>query len=221
MTQFQPPPSPPPGPGPIAGQPAPMMPARPKPYSGISIAAFVLSILGCLGISAVLGFILGIVGIVITRKGQKRGMGLAIAALPISLVMGAISVLLFVSILFVGQSAIMLKQLPIFLSAEGEITDANLAEFRKICTADFNMNVSNEQMRAWVHKIVEEHGKFTEVNDNFEGATPGANGKFSVSVQAKFVNGPAQVTLVIVQDPFWEVNLDDIMIDGSSPRDGP
>lgn len=219
MTQFQPPP--PPGPGPIAGQPAPMMPIPRKPYSGIAVAAFVLSLLGCLGISAVLGFILGIAGIILTRNGQKRGMGLAIAALPISLIMGALSFVLFIIILIAGRSAVMLAQLPLFLAKEGELTDENLAEFRKFCTADFNMQVSNEQMRAWVHKMVDEHGKFTDMDDSIDGAVPGADGQFSLSVKAKFVNGPAQVTLVLVQDPFWEINLNDVMIDGSSPRDGP
>ncbi len=221
MTQFQPPPSPPPGPGPIAGQPAPMMPARPKPYSGIAIAAFVLSILGCLGISAVLGFILGIVGIVQTRNGQKRGMGLAIAALPISLIMGALSVVLCILTVVSMKSIEILTTLPAYITVEGELSDENLIEFRKFCSADFNTLVSNEHIRSWVSTISDKQGKFVELDIKSQEVVPGAAGDFSISVKSKFVNGSTRITVKFVPESVWDIKLDDIIIDGSSPRDGP
>lgn len=53
-------------------------------FSGLAIAAFVLSFLG-----GILGMVLSIVAIVTTGKGKKRGRGLAVAALVISLVVMA------------------------------------------------------------------------------------------------------------------------------------
>ena len=77
MTQFGPPPVPPPG------MAMPDARSDPPPWSAAAIGAFVLSLLGFIGITAVLGLIFSIVGIVATRRGRRRGMGLAIAAIPI------------------------------------------------------------------------------------------------------------------------------------------
>jgi len=61
---------------------------QPPRWSALAITAFVLSFIGFLGFTAILAIIFGAVGIWVTRAGCRRGMGLAIAAIPIALVTG-------------------------------------------------------------------------------------------------------------------------------------
>ena len=89
MSQFSPPAGPPPGEMPEGD--AVVMP-RPKSWSALAISGFVLSLVGCLGITAALGLVFGIAGILATRGRRKRGFGLAVAAIPISMLTGALSV---------------------------------------------------------------------------------------------------------------------------------
>ena len=82
-----------------------------SPWSVAAIAGLVLSLLGCSLIGAVLGLILGIVGITRTRGGRRRGMGLAIAAIPISLGTGLIGVFLGIGMVGLTRMAAEMEQL--------------------------------------------------------------------------------------------------------------
>ena len=219
MTRFQPPP--PPGTGPAPEQAGPIFSSPRKPFSKAAIAGFVLSLLGCLGITAILGLILGIMGVVHTRDQRRRGMGLAIAAIPISLVTGAFGVFALIGVVLVVRSAVMLVQLPAVLATEGEISLQALTQFRQICSTDFNEEVSDEQLRAWFKQVIEKYGKFVTVEKKGRDIVPGGDDRMNISVKTKFVNGSARVTIKLIQDTFWDIRLDDIVIDGSSPRDGP
>lgn len=70
---------------------------EPPKTDGVSIAALVLSFLCCF---APLGFVLGFVGLRRTKGGQRKGRGLAIAAIVIGLIMtivvGAIAAAIFI-----------------------------------------------------------------------------------------------------------------------------
>lgn len=82
-------------------EPAQKMPPIPQPKSGMAIAGFVLGIIALLTsflpiinnlsfFLAILGLIFGIVGMVGISKGKKSGKGLAIAAIVICVVSGAV-----------------------------------------------------------------------------------------------------------------------------------
>ena len=82
-------------------QPAQQMPPIPQSKSGMAIAGFVLGIIALLTsflpiinnfsfFLAILGLIFGIVGMVGISKGKKSGKGLAIAAIVICVVSGAV-----------------------------------------------------------------------------------------------------------------------------------
>jgi prepilin-type processing-associated H-X9-DG protein len=64
-------------------------PGVPAPTSGLATASLVLGILGCVGITALVGLVLGIIALVKIDKSQGRlgGRGLAIAGICVSAVM--------------------------------------------------------------------------------------------------------------------------------------
>ena len=122
MTQFQPPT---PGPAMAPGGPVGVPPAFNEPvrWSAAAVAGFVLSLVGCLIVTAPLGLILGIVGIVTTRGGRRRGMGLAIAAIPISLLTGVFSLIVVANVVVFGQVLFQAKeQLPQLLKLDAAST---------------------------------------------------------------------------------------------------
>jgi hypothetical protein len=77
-------------PGPIRPAPLPTAPAGPPPKtSGMAITSLILGVLGCLGITAIAGLILGIMSLVRIKNSQGRlgGQGLAIAGICVSAIM--------------------------------------------------------------------------------------------------------------------------------------
>lgn len=226
MTQMSAPPPPP------SGQPTRYAAegeelTGPAPWSALAISAFVCALLGFLGVTAILGIILGIVGIMVTRGGKRRGLGLAIAAIPISLVTGLISVGLVVVISASLKVATTFAAiLPVF-DANAPDRPAAMVEFRKLTSRSFDEAVSDEQFFAWVDQVVKENGKLTEVSVRFgrAGQQPvkadDNEGSFALSVPAMFVNGPATIQVTFKQDAMWETRLDDIAVGGASPRGSP
>ncbi|NIA22176.1 MAG: DUF4190 domain-containing protein, partial [Anaerolineaceae bacterium] len=84
---------------PPAGRPVAVLDqqAAPKKTSGMAIASLVCGLLGCLGITAILGVIFGLLGLrqVNRSEGRVGGMGLAIAGLVLSgiMLLGAVPML--------------------------------------------------------------------------------------------------------------------------------
>jgi len=218
MTQFQPPPYEPP-----LGQQGNYMTAHapnalPR-WSAAAIGAFILSLLGFLGVTAVLGLIFGIVGIITTSGGRRRGMGLAIAAIPISLITGALSILLL-GLVYFGMHA---KEIPAKLQAALGSDSATVADaanaLREIGSAAFNDEVSAEALQAWITQINAKHGKLTSTSrdsQQFMSTTP--DGVVYLNFSGKFVNGPASIRLIFTAEQLWSMRIDDIDIGGSSPR---
>jgi hypothetical protein len=174
----------------------------------------VLSILGCTGIGAILGLILGIVGIAATRSGRRRGLGLAIAAIPISLVTGVIGVTVGIgSIAAIGMWSTMMK-VPELL----KLNDASIAELREITTDDFDNAVDDETLRAWFDEVEAKHGKLVELVPNSPPTTRQQDGRAVFSLPAKFVNGNADISLTFEVENFRTIRIDNIEVDGVSPR---
>ena len=218
MTQFQPPPFPP-----LPGQqdyyPAAHAPSAPPRWSAAAIGGFILSLLGFLGVTALLGLIFGIVGIITTSGGRRRGMGLAIAAIPISLVMGALSVLLL-SVLLIGTRAM---AIPVKLQAALGADSASVADsakaLREIGSAAFNDEVSTEALQAWIMQVNAKHGKLTSASlDTDQMMSKARDGLMYLNVKGKFINGPAAIRLTFKETDVWSLRIEDIEIGGSSPR---
>jgi hypothetical protein len=212
MTQFSPP-GQYPGQTPYAGL---------APWSGTAIAGFVCSLLGCTGIGAVLGIILGIVGILDTRGGRRRGMGLAIAAIPISLIIAGVTVAGF---LFVGKMGLEFLEFPARVQLAfqtGGTSHKTVAEnLKNLASDDFKQAVSDEKLADWLRIISEKHGTLTEIEALQPGGKPPQQkGQTEIALDAKgkFVNGTVPVIITLsLQNPL-KPKLNDIEIDGSSPR---
>jgi len=217
MTQFQQPPY---SPGGHMGSPAGVPPAihRPPPWSAAAISGFVLSLLGCVGITAILGLILGIIGVVTTRGGRRRGLGLAVAAIPISLVTGALSILLLMGVLLGISAGVLAARLPTVFEANSSQMDAAVFALREIGSDDFNATVSTEAIRSWLEQVAVKHGKLVEVGKPTpSGPTTSSDAK-AFSFEGKFVNGRANITIAFGLEDY-RIKLHDMQVDGVSPRD--
>lgn len=211
MTQFQPPPAPATGPA------ASVAVAGPAPWSALAITAFVCAVLGFLGFTAILGVILGIAGIVVTRGGRLRGIGLAVAAIPVSLVTGAVSVMLLFAFMFMSN----LMHLPDKLKAvlAGDPTPAVLAAFREMTSKEFDEAVSDEKLRAWANQVREDNGSLVDLTFERLSRAGQQDGKAGLAIPAKFVNGEATIQIIFSSESRTKPRLHDIAIGGVSPRD--
>jgi len=218
MTQFQPPPFPP-----LPGQqdyyPAAHGPSALPRWSAAAIGGFILSLLGFLGVTAVLGLIFGIVGIITTSGGRRRGMGLAIAAIPISLVTGAYSIFLL-SVVFFGTRAMAIPvKLQTALGADSATVADSANALRELGSAAFNDEVSTEALQAWITQLNSKHGKLTSTSwDTQQMLSPTPDGAMCLNFKGKFINGPASIRLIFKAEQLWSMRIDDIDIGGSSPR---
>ena len=211
MTQFQPPPDLPP-----VRQPDSPYPAATAPWSAAAVSGFVLSVIGCLGVTAVLGLIFGIVGIYRTRDGVRRGRGLAIAAIPISVVSGLISVVLMIFLVWAAHATELSVRIPQIFTADGAHAAEAVSVLRELSSSEFNESVSTDQLLAWLDQVRTAHGKLVQIGPPI--AVPGSSGKMELSFETKFVNGTTNI-LVAVKIEGLRVKLQDIAVGGLSPRD--
>ncbi len=208
MTQFQPPPD-----LPAANGPFPPVAA---PWSAAAVSGFVLSVIGCLGVTAVLGLIFGIVGISRTRDGVRRGRGLAIAAIPISVVTGFISVGVMFFLVLAAHTTELSVRIPQVFTADRAHAAEAVSIVRELASSEFNESVSVDQLLAWLDKVRTTHGKLVQIG--LPVAVPGSSGKVELSFETKFVNGTANI-LVAVKPEGLQMKLQDISVGGLSPRD--
>ncbi len=199
----------------------------PAPWSALAISAFVCSLLGFLGVTAILGFILGIVGILVTSGGKRRGMGLAIAALPISILTGLVSIGILFAVLAGAKLIGTIAAISPVFDATSIDRPVAMAKLREFTSQSFDDTVKDEQFFAWVDQIEKNNGKLTEISANYgrggqqPSTSQGNDGQFSLTIPAKFVNGPATIQITFRQEGMWETRLDDISVGGVSPRGSP
>lgn len=219
MTQFQQPVGPPPS---LHAARYGMGVVGPQPWSAAAIAAVVLSILGFLGFTAILGIIFGVVGIIVTSGGRRRGMGLAIASIPISLVTGAISAFIIISIVFFARGAEFIKKIePVFSASAGSMHEAATA-LHDLGSTSFQEAVDADRLEVWLREIGKEHGKLTAVKlDQTNPIAKNPSGEAVLNIDGKFVNGPATIRLTFTKENIWTPRIDDIEVSGSSPRASP
>lgn len=206
------------GPPPLPAADAPMYQQRssPPPWSAAAIGAFVLSLLGWIGITAILGLIFGVVGIFATSDGKRRGRGLAIAAIPISLLTGAVAVVLMLMIIVSLRMVEVPKKIEsVFVS--GDVA-AQVSRLRTLTSDNFNQSISDETLQAWLAAVRKSHGTMTGLTMNIATAFSEADdGSTRLSAKGKFVNGDATIRFTFAAENLWNARLADIEVDGVSP----
>lgn len=192
-------------------------------WSAAAITGFVCSLLGCLAIPAIAGLVLGIVGVVKTSGGKRRGFGLAVAAIPLSIMSGLASVFLVLGYVVARQ----LHEMPDRIEAVFAIVSSQPAEavdmFRELASPDFNLAVRDEALAQWFQHITAEHGTLTKVlvDPSRPALGVGPSNEVTQSFQGRFVNDTATIHIAFAASGgFGQIKIDDILIGGSSPRDG-
>lgn len=205
-------------------QAPPSTPVRhgPAPWSASAIAGFVCSLLGCLGITAVAGLILGVVGLFATSGGKRRGFGFAVAAIPLSLLSGIASGFLLLTILVGRQIVAAPERVESALVDYARDPEATAEAFRGFMSDEFNEAVSDQQLAQWLAEVNSEHGTLSEilVDPKTLGISKGATGRVVQGARAKFVNDTVPIEIIFApHSGFGGLKISDISIDGSSPRE--
>ncbi len=214
MTTFGAPPYPPPVPA-MYGGPAPQ--DGPAPWSAAAIAAFVLALLGFIGVTAVLALLFAVVAFFTTRGGRRRGLGLAVAAIPISLLTGAISAVIFAGLLVWGQMMEVPAQLETVFNSGGD-TAAQVVALRELTSTDFDESVDDRTLSAWLDQVRSRHGGLTSLKFDAQNSKLTPEGAMRMTLKGKFVNGAADIGVVFDREEIWSGSITDIEVDGSSPR---
>jgi len=192
----------------------------PPRWSALAITAFVLSFLGFLGFTAILGILLGIAGIAVTRGGRRRGMGMAIAAIPISFVTGSFGAMLVYggyTVFYMYQTS---EKLVPILSASSEKSADGAAAILALGSESFRTNVGRERLEQWLRDVNRKHGNLTKFERDLDTnlITPNSAGKAVLNMRGKFTNGQALVRITFANDTLLHPSVDDIEVDGLSPR---
>lgn len=170
-------------------------------WSPAAIIGFVLSLIGCTVVGAVLGLVFGVFGIVGCRGGRRKGMGLAIAAIPISVVTGVLGVVVGIAIWSLSgllQSAN--QDLPIILGAEGSSLETSTARLKGYLSESARAAVSDTAILSdWLGAVRSEHGTMVSIRLSAQsGFRPDNAGNFLIYFDGQFING--QATILAVYD---------------------
>lgn len=167
-----------------------------------------------------LASILGIVGIFRTRKRRRRGRGVAITAIPLGLAGGCLQFLL--GFLIFGVQAMTAQgkvAVKVLTSPTSELT-TRAEEWRNdLGTEKFQDDVTAEQLAGWLESVIETHGQLQSTKVNARDAFGSERGVTLYKVTGQFVNDSAPIELVMRFEKGLDPRLDDIRVDGSSPRD--
>jgi len=222
MTRFQPPPD---VPGPYSegafGPEAPPEFSGPPPMSAAALTGFICSLIFCLPVlGPLLGLIFGIVGIGTTAGGRRRGRGLAIAAILISLLVGA------------GQGAggyvggtfvVRLVRFPsrvetVFRASATLVPEASAEVYKNRSSQVFRDKVTQEQFQAWVSGVITRHGQLQSAEGSQQPVESTTDGRMVARRTGQFVNGSASIEIFVsLNTQTWRWEFDDIRIDGQSP----
>lgn len=224
MTQF---------PAPDAGYPPQAMPPGvsyegPKPFSKAAVTGFIFSLLFCIpGVHVLLGLLFGIIGLGATKGGRMRGRGLAIAAIPLSLVVGALSTIMaifFGMMMMAGMEMVPAlvgpKLMPVFVAASGDTASA-VATLRTLSTDTFNARHSDAELKEWLGTIATEYGAMVNLTQspNSPPPTPGSD-LVPMSYSIKFVNKTSQLNIrwrMTMQGIEVKFKIENIDVGGVAP----
>ncbi len=182
-------------------------------WSLLAIAAFVLSFLLAL---APIGVVLGGVGILVTHGGRRRGRGLAIAAIPIGIMMTGMTTILALGIYIASQTSLLGSQVTdTWKGSRADIPSRSTALYEK-CSDRFRDAVSGEAFEAWAAGVAEKHGSLQGTKRSAQAITS-AVGTTTMHVTGQFVNGPADIAITFAF-PSFTPEVDGLAIDGVSPK---
>ncbi len=218
MSQFDDPqpPAPPPA-QPAAPQQdafdAEMTPTGPAPMSAMAITGFVSSLIVCCPVlSPLLGLIFSLVGLSQTKGGVRRGRGLAIAGLIISIV--AIPLQGLAILMITGPAGSWIRIGIASTSFQAGDTDAGISVWYDMASYDLNSAMTEDEFAAWINAEFKKHGglKSLQLNPNQQGS-PSADGN-SVELQwrAQFPSETVDIYTYFSVGSWGHLSLENITI---------
>ncbi|HEY3244407.1 MAG TPA: hypothetical protein VGM03_13760 [Phycisphaerae bacterium] len=221
MSQFNPPSPPAAGPPVVGPGYLPTDGYQRPPLSVAAVVGFVSSLLFCIPVVAPLvGIISGLVGVFTTAGGKRRGQWMAIAAIPIALLVGAgqgavgyLGVRMFVQSFQAERRYVR----PLFES--GGDTAAKVANLYPHTSRRFQQRISQEQLAAWVEQVRAKHGTLQSARPTEQPLTSDAQGRMVISIAGSFSKGSAPYSIALL--PQLHIVIDDITVDGQSPLSSP
>lgn len=197
----------------------------PPPWSKSAIIGFVSSLLICIPVvSSLVGIIAGIMGISSTSGGRRRGRGLAIAAIPISLLTGAVYAWTIMFGLATMANTLALQTTVERVFNARNLTDVDLQEWIDSSMSDQAADsTSPARIREWVEAVFADKGSIAEVPLTMR-SEPGPVIATTVLIfPCRFVNGTADVRVICAVSIEKGVTylIDDIKVGGHSLVDGP
>ncbi len=153
-----------------------MMPTGPAPMSAMAVTGFVSSLIVCCPVlSPLLGLIFSLVGLSQTKGGARRGRGLAIAGLIISIVVIPLQGLAIPVIAGFVQSGMRIT----FASASFQSgdSDAGISAWYGLASDDLKSAMTEDEFAAWVNAEFKKHGGLQSLQMLSQQGTPSPDGQ--------------------------------------------
>lgn len=225
MSDMPPPPPPAGAPDSDSGDNFGQFASGPPPWSGSAITGFVSSLLICVPIvSSLVGLIAGIMGISATSGGRRRGRGLAIAAIPISLITGAVSTLVVAMMVLSVRNLFEMRTTLAHIFDAGQLDDSDLQELIDAKMSEgLADSLTPADLRAWVEQVTDEHGSLAEVSMEMRDEPTPGGAQAVVVFPCRFVKGTVDVRVYNEVDIIagMEFSIDNIEVGGHALRDAP
>ncbi|MCZ6651478.1 MAG: DUF4190 domain-containing protein [Planctomycetota bacterium] len=192
---------------------AEMMPAGSAPMSIMAVVGFVSSLMVCCPVlSPLLGLIFSLVGLSQTKGGVRRGRGLAIAGLIISIVVIPLQGL---GIPMVTERVMGLVRIGIASNAfqAGDI-DAGIAAWYDLASPDLKSAVTEDEFEAWINAEFKKHGglQSLQLSPNQTGSPSPDGGRAQIQWRAQFPSETIDVYTDISVGSWGRMFLENVTI---------
>lgn len=215
MSPFDPPQPPNLSPGQDAFD-AEMMPTGPVPMSGMAIAGFVSSVTICCPVfSPLLGLIFSLVGLSQTKGGARRGRGLAIAGLIISLLVVPLQGWGIPTLTgLVGGWVRIGVAANAFQAGD---TEAGISVWYGLGSPELKSAVTRDEFAKWINGEFTKRGGLQnlQLDPNQQSDRSPDGNRIRLSWQAKFPDGTEAVYTEISMSSWGRVYLEDVIIGGA------
>jgi hypothetical protein len=197
-------------------------PYGPPKWSALAVGAFVCALLGFLGFTAVLGVLFGIAGIAVTRKGERRGLGLAVAAIPISVLTGAIGMFVVYGMLTAASMYNATAALERALAGPSDQIAVESVAIYDVASETFRKDVSSQGLVQWLQGVSARHGNLVSLEPDpaVRTITSGPGGTVW-NMRGKFTNGPVLVRITFAPETLLDWRVVNIEVDGVAVRPEP
>lgn len=175
---------------------------------------------GLIGLGGgVLATVLGIIGVFRTRRRRRGGRLPAIAAIPLGLAAGLVqfavgsTVFSLLSVRMHSNAAVQILRSP-----SSEIAERARTWHEQMASQRFQVAVSPEMLTGWLNDVFARHGQLQSGTSAQKKAFGAERGATVYRLNGQFVNGTVPIEVVVGFDKGIQPKVDDIRVDGSSPR---